>query len=194
MNSEKQLTQSILWLALITGVILLIPFIAMQFTGELMWTVSDFVFAGTLIFSTALIYKIVSRESEKLFYRAAVGTALLTGFILIWLNGAVGIIGSEANPINLFYYGVIFIGLIGTVISRLQPKGMALSMIFTALAQALVATAALISGFHQSPKSSLTEILGVNGFFIVLWVASAFMFRFAMDKSGEPRKKSDYHF
>lgn len=193
MNSEKQLTQSVLWLALITGSILLIPLIAMQLTSEVLWTFSDFLFAGTLIFGTGLTYKIVTRESEKLVYRAAVGTALFTGFILIWANGAVGIIGSESNPINLAYYGVIFIGLLGTVVSRLQSKGMTLTMLITALAQALLTATALIGGFYQSPPSSVTEILGVNGFFIILWSISALLFRNAAEKDDKPEEKSEHH-
>lgn len=185
MNSDKQLTQSILWLSLITGTILLIPLIAMQFTHEVVWTLSDFLFAGTLIFGSGLTYKLVTRESEKLIYRAAVGAALATGFILVWANGAVGIIGTEANPINLAYYGVLFIGLVGTSISRLQPKGMSVTMIITALAQAMVTIIALLGGYYQSPPSSVIEILGVNGFFILLWIGSAIIFRFAADKRNE---------
>lgn len=185
MNSDKQLTQSILWLSLITGTILLIPLIAMQFTHEVVWTLSDFLFAGTLIFGSGLTYKLVTRESEKLIYRAAVGAALATGFILVWANGAVGIIGTEANPINLAYYGVLLIGLVGTSISRLQPKGMSVTMIITALAQAMVTIIALLGGYYQSPPSSVIEILGVNGFFILLWIGSAIIFRFAADKRNE---------
>lgn len=185
MNSDKQLTQSILWLSLITGTILLIPLIAMQFTHEVVWTLSDFLFAGTLIFGSGLTYKLVTRESEKLIYRAAVGAALATGFILVWANDAVGIIGTEANPINLAYYGVLLIGLVGTSISRLQPKGMSVTMIITALAQAMVTIIALLGGYYQSPPSSVIEILGVNGFFILLWIGSAIIFRFAADKRNE---------
>ncbi len=192
MNSKKQLSPSILWMAMITGTILLIPLISMQFSNEVAWTISDFTFAGTLIFGTGLTYKIVTRESEKLVYRSAVGIALLTGFILIWANGAVGIIGSESNPINMAYYGVIFIGLLGTIISRLQPKGMALSMVVTAIAQSLVTATVLLGGFYQSPASSVTEILGINTFFIVLWCVSALLFRNAVN-GDELREKSVFN-
>lgn len=192
MNSEKQLTQSITWLAIVTVAILIIPLIAMEFTNEVVWTLSDFIFAGTLIFGTELTYKIVTKESEKITYRAAVGTALVTGFILIWANGAVGITGTEANTINLAYYGVIFIGLLGTILSRLQAKGMAFTMFITAIAQAIVATIVLIGGFYQSPPSTVVEILGLNGLFIFLWIGSALMFRYAADKVDERVHKSGH--
>lgn len=192
MNSEKQLTQSIIWLALVTGGVLLIPLIAMQFTNEVVWTLSDFIFAGTLIFGTGLTYKIVTRSTETFIYRLAIGSALGTGFLLIWANGAVGIIGTEANPINLLYYGVLFIGLVGTILSRLQLRGMVLAMVATALAQVLVTAIALIGGFYQSPPSSVLEILSVNGFFIALWIGSAIMFKYAADRIDEHDEKSDH--
>ncbi len=50
-------------------------------------------------------------------------------------------------------------------------------MIATALALALVAVIALIAGEHQSPVSSLAEILGLNGFFAALWLTSAVLLR-----------------
>jgi hypothetical protein len=51
-------------------------------------------------------------------YRAAVGVAIAAAFILVWMNLAVGIIGSEDNPANLMYGGVLAIGIIGAVIAR----------------------------------------------------------------------------
>lgn len=190
MNSENQLPQSIFWLALIIGALLLIPLIAMQLTNEIVWTPGDFIFAGTLIFGTGLMYKLVTKESEKPAYRAAVGSALATGFILIWVNGAVGIIGSENNAINLLYFGVIAVGLIGTFTTRFQPNGMALTCLATALSQILVCVIALIVGAQEYPGSSATEIIGVNGFFIVLWIVSALLFRYATGKNGEADLKT----
>lgn len=54
------------WIALATGLILLVPFLAMQFTDEVAWTLSDFVIAGTLLFGTGLTYVLVARKTEKL--------------------------------------------------------------------------------------------------------------------------------
>ena len=185
MKTENQLTKSIIWLAVITGGLLLIPLIAMQFTDEVVWTLSDFMFAGILIFGTGLAYKLITRKSETQMYRMAVGLACATGFLLVWANGAVGIIGSEANPINLWFYGVPVVGLIGAFLSRFQSKEMAITLFVTAFAQAAVALTALIGGYYQSPPSSIMEIIGVNGFFIILWVASASMFRYAAEQNSE---------
>jgi hypothetical protein len=45
--------RNILYIALTTALILLVPLIAMQFTNEVKWTLFDFVFAGTLSLAPA---------------------------------------------------------------------------------------------------------------------------------------------
>lgn len=179
MNTNNKLYQSITGPAIGTGFLLLIPLIAMQFTNEVVWTLSDFIFAGTLLFGTGLTYKLSTQKSGNIIYRIATGFALFTGLFLIWVNMAVGIIGTEDNPINLLYFGVIFVGIVGALMARFESKGLALTMYALALAQALVAAIALIGGFYQSPPSTIFHIIGVNGFFIMLFVISALLFRYA---------------
>jgi len=179
MNADRKFYQSIAGPAFVTGVILLIPLVAMQFTGEVDWDLADFIVMGTLIFGTGLTYRLVTGKCGEIEYRVAIGFALATGFFLIWANLAVGIIGSENNPINLLYFGVIAVGIIGAFISRFQSHKMAFVMFALALAVALVAISALITGMHRLPDSSVFEILVVNGFFMVLFTISALLFRHA---------------
>ncbi len=190
MNTEKSLTQSILWLALVTGGILLIPLIAMQFTNEVVWTLSDFIFAGILIFGTGLAYKLVTTKTGELVYRIAIGFALFTGLFLIWVNGAVGIVGSEENPVNQLYFIVIFVGIIGAFLSRFQSRGLSRTMFAMAGTQAMIAAIAIIGGFYQSPPGTVFHIIGVNGFFITLFIVAAFLFRYAAEESDEPQFES----
>ncbi|WP_445666265.1 hypothetical protein [Fodinibius sp. AD559] len=182
MKTDSNLYQSIASLAFVTGLILMIPFTAMQFTEEVVWTLNDFIFAGILLFGTGLTHKLITRKSDETIYQIAVGFALFTGLFLIWTNLAVGIIGSEDNPINLLYFGVIFVGIIGALMARFQSQGMALTMFAMALAQALVAAIALIGGFYQSPPSTVFHIIGINGFFITLFLVSALLFRYDFQK------------
>jgi len=120
MKSEIKFYQSIAGLTLATGLLLLIPLVAMQFTEEVVWTLSDFVVAGTLLFGTGLTYKLITRKSGELAYRVVVGFALFTGLFLVWVNLAVGIIGSENNPVNLMYFGAFGVAIIGTFIARFE--------------------------------------------------------------------------
>ncbi len=109
-------------------------------------------------------------------YRSAVGVALATALILLWVNGAVGVIGSENNDANLMYIGVLGIGVIGAVVARFQPRGMSFALFATAIAQALVTLVAII-GELGSPASGSLDLLLLNGLFIALWVMSACLFR-----------------
>ena len=116
-------------------------------------------------------------KTDSTAYKSAIVLALATAFILVWLIGAVGVIGVEGDPFDLMYFGVLAVGIIGAITTRLQPHGMARALLATALAQALVTVIALIIGKHQSSVSSVPEILILNGFFIALFLGSARLFR-----------------
>ena len=162
---------------LATAFILLVPLVAMQVTGEVAWSVFDFVVAGTLLMGTGLLHQAAARKAGNTAYRAAVTVALAAVFILLWLMGAVGIIGVEGDPADLMYFGVLAVGFIGAVIARFRPEGMARALLAMALVQALVTAIALIAGKHQDPVTSVFEILALNGFFVALFVGSALLFR-----------------
>jgi hypothetical protein len=185
MNTEKSLSKHLIYLTAGTAAFLLIPFTAMQFTPEVMWTLSDFIFAGILILGTGFTYLFVTRKSGSTAYRVATGIALGTGFFLIWSNLAVGIIGSEDNPFNQLYFWGIAIGIIASFFARFKAEGMVIILFMAAFAQALIAAIAIFGGYYQSPPSSVLEILGVNGFFLTLWIVSALMFRYAAQKETE---------
>lgn len=186
MNTDQKLYQPIAALAFTIVLILLIPLLAMQFSNEVHWTLSDFIFAGGLLFGTGFIYILVTRMTVNTAYRVAVGFALFTGLFLIWVNAAVGIIGSEDNPFNVMYFGVIAVGIIGGLIARFRPHGMIRTIFAMALAQSLITAIALIGGFYQIPPSTVFHIIGVNGFFIMLFVVSALLFRYAAQEQVPP--------
>jgi hypothetical protein len=108
-------------------------------------------------------------------YRSAIGIALAAGCMLVWLSLGVGIIGKDGDPANLMYFGVLAIGIIGAIVARLRPEGMARALCATALAQALVAAIALIAELGR-PWSGPAEILLLNGFFVALFTGSAWLF------------------
>jgi len=75
-------------------IILLIPLIAMQFTDEVNWTLSDFVVAGVLLLGTGLMCELVIRKVKNISYRILICVALLLTLLLIWAELAVGIFGT----------------------------------------------------------------------------------------------------
>lgn len=164
-------------IALATAFLLLLPLLAMQLTDEVVWDLADFAVAGTLLFGAGLTYELIARTTGNITYRAAVGVAVAAALILVWMNLAVGIIGSEDNLANLMYTGVLAVGIIGAIIARLQSQGMARALFATALAQALVAVIALIAGWGSTGPIWPQDILILTGFFVALWVGSALLFR-----------------
>jgi hypothetical protein len=148
----------------------------MQFTDEVNWTVGDFVFAAVLLFGSLGAYELLARKTGDTAYRAGVGVAIAAAFLLVWVNGAVGITDSDADLMLLLW--VPTVGIIGAIIARFQPRGMARAMFATALAQALVAVTALIAGIVPAYNSAF-EILALNGFFVALFVGSALLFQHA---------------
>ncbi|MHB8906447.1 MAG: hypothetical protein ACYC6D_10015 [Melioribacteraceae bacterium] len=176
-KTPNTIIQYVFGVALLAAVLLLLPLLAMLITKEVDWSLFDFVAAWILLFSAGFTYRMVARKMNNIMYKAAVGVAVGTSLLLIWSNLAVGLIGSEDNPANWMYIGVLAIGFLGAIIARLQPKGMYRVLFSMAFAHALIAVIALIARLDLSAESSAIEILGVNGFFAVLWIGSALLFR-----------------
>ena len=129
--------------------------------------------------------------NNKVTYKFAIGLALITAFLLVWINGAVGIIGNENNPANLMYIGVLAVGLIGTLIARFRPYGMARALFATAIVQVLVPAIALVIENPQTTSWGGSGVFGVfvlNTFFVMLFILSALLFRHISATDGE---KSD---
>jgi hypothetical protein len=176
MKKRRTAYRSAARVALATAVILMVPLVAMQFTDEVAWGPGDFIVMGAVLFGTGLSYELVAGRSGNITYRAGVGLGLATAFLLVWLNLAVGVIGSSGNPANLMYIGVLAVGIIGATMARFQPYGMARALLATAFAQGLVAVIALVFRLG-SPGSGPLQIVALNGFFVALFVGSAWLFR-----------------
>jgi len=74
--------------------ILFIPLIAMQFTNEVNWAISDFVVAGALLFGAGLGIEVVIRSVKQTKYKFLISLAILALLCLIWMELAVGIFGT----------------------------------------------------------------------------------------------------
>lgn len=73
---------------------LCIPLIAMQFTDEVNWTLSDFVVMGLLLLSTGLLCELVLRKVTKIQHRIILCALLIFGLFIVWAELAVGIFGT----------------------------------------------------------------------------------------------------
>lgn len=160
-------------------VLLLLPLIAMQFTSEVDWGPLDFVVFGTLLLVACGCYELAARLMPNRAYRAATAIALVAAFLLVWINLAVGVIGSEQNPANAMYAAVLAVGAIVAIVMRFAPQGMALAMIGTAIAQVAVAVIAIVLEFGRATAGWPLDIALLTTFFTVLWVGAALLYRSA---------------
>ena len=74
--------------------LLLIPFVAMQFTNEVNWSLMDFVMAGILLLGTSLVIELVLRKVKSTKHRLLISGIILLLLFLVWAELAVGIFGS----------------------------------------------------------------------------------------------------
>ena len=149
--------------------LLLLPFVAMQFSREVDWTGSDFAVLGFMLLTGCCTYEFAVWLSGNIAYRAAFGISLVAAFILVWLNLAVGIIGDENNPPNLMFGGVLAVGFLGALIARFRPLGMCRALVATAIAQAIVGLIAAMAGWGL--EAAVMAVL-----FGAMWLASAALF------------------
>lgn len=76
----------------VTATILLIPFLAMQFTNEVNWDETDFIVMGILLSGTGLLIVLAFRAVRNLNKRIAVIALLIVALLLIWAHLAVGLV------------------------------------------------------------------------------------------------------
>lgn len=147
---------------------ILVPLALMFITEDQNWGAGDFMFAVIMVGGVGLAFELAVRMSRNWSYRAGFAVALGTAFLLTWGNLAVGFIGSEDNPLNLIFFGVVGIALLGSALSLLRASGMWMAMTATALAQVAAGAVALYFDFFTGPLTT---------FFTALWLASAWLFR-----------------
>ena len=151
--------------------LLLLPAIAMQFDVEgVVWTASDFIAMGAMLGGACAAYELAAWMSGNLAYRAGFGLAIVTAFLTVWVNLAVGMYGSENNGLNLIFLGVLAIALVGAIFSRLQPRGLAYAAETTAAAQLAAAGVGVVLGYWESILVAC---------FALPWLASGQLFRVA---------------
>ena len=151
------------------ALLLLAPLLAMQVSEQMAWGAGDFAILAAMLAVACGAFELVLRMPGGAPYRTGAALALAAAFLLVWVNLAVGVIGSEDHPANLLYAGVLAVALLGAALARFGAGGMARAMTATALAQAGVGAGALIAG--------LDATLPLDLIFAALWLGSAWLFR-----------------
>lgn len=141
------------------------------------WTASDFIVAAVIFAIVGGTFELAVRASGNSSYRLGAAAAIGTAFLLVWINLAVGIIGSENNPLNLMFFGVILAALAGGIAGRFKADRMARAMCVAAALQGLIGFGvfALDAGATEPPGRF--GLLLLIEFFAGTWLVSAWLFR-----------------
>lgn len=153
------------------GCLLLVPAIAMCITSEVNWGPEDFIVMGAMLAIACGAYELATRLSGSTAYRAGAAVAIVGGFLTVWANLAVGMLGSESNPENLIFAGVLATAVIGALVVRFHAAGMVRALHATAIAQAATVLYALLAG-HADVALHIA-------LFVLPWLLSAQLFRLA---------------
>lgn len=171
-----------LWRTAVWGpaaLLLAAPLVAMQFSDEIQWDALDFAVLAGMLAAAGGLAELALRTSRSVAYRLGAGLAVATAFFLVWVNLAVGIIGSEANPANDLYLGVLAVLFAGAAFARLRPPAMSHALVATALTQLAVGLYALLAGLDHG--------LPIDAAFAALWLGSAWLLRLSARQAAPAR-------
>lgn len=152
------------------------PLLAMRFTDEVDWSAADFAVAAALFASCGSAFELAARSSRDRHYRAGAAVALATGLLVVWVNLAVGIVGSEDEPFNLVFFVAPVVALVFAAAGRGRAAGMVHAMLAAAAAQLLAG--ALVR--PAAPEAMTLATLLVTA----PWLLAAALFRRAVRRPG----------
>ena len=140
--------------------------LAVPWLANFPWTASDFIVMGVMFAITGVTIELAVRSSTDWAQRLGALVAIIAGFLTVWVNLAVGMIGSDDNPYNLWFGGVLAIAISAALLSR-SSATMAGMMVVTALAQAAVS----VFGLSTDLRGGVLSFV-----FAGLWLLSAGLF------------------
>lgn len=141
------------------------------------WTWSDFIVAGTIFAIVGGALELAVRASGNIYYRLGAAAAIATSFLLVWINLAVGIIGSENNPLNLMFFGVIAAAIAGGIAARFRADGIARAMTVAAVLQGMIGFGVFLTDSGATEPPGRIGLLLLIELFAVGWAVSALLFR-----------------
>lgn len=106
-------------------------------------------------------------------YRLGGAAALLAGFLICWVNVAMGIVG-EDDPSNLGFFGVVVTAAACAFVARFRAQDMARAMLAVAAVQAWLAIV-IVTAPSTSDEGTVRVLVASSGL-TMLWLISAMLF------------------
>ena len=139
------------------------------------WDLLDVLAAAVLLGGTALAIGLVFRTARAPTYRLAAITGVLACLALVWINAAVGLVGTAENDFNMVYNLIPLAGFAGAVIIRAKANGLAV----TAIVLAAPMAAALAAGLVSQAAVIAPQVIGLHLLFMAGFSFAAWQFRLA---------------
>ncbi len=153
-----------------------IPVVILRAVDGEAWNLpGDVIFLAGLVAGVGIAFEVAKRVPQRLAYAAGIGLAIWAALLQMWINLAVGIVGSEDNPVNLMYAGVTVFALLAAIAARFRAESMVGAMKATAVAQASTFVIALVAGGGFTGPITIL--------FTALWLIAAWLFRRAAESA-----------
>lgn len=162
--------------AIVTSLLLSVPAIAMRLGDLVQWSVLDFVFAGGSIFTAQLALFGFIRKSKRREVRRASVLSVLGVVLLLWVNGAVGLIGNESNDFNALFLLIPLFLFVGFVVNRGALSKMWKLLLTVAIYHAALTLVGLILYQQDYPDHPITGTVIGNIGFVCIWALAAHFF------------------
>jgi hypothetical protein len=159
--------------------LILTPLVAMQFTTEVNWDETDFIAAAIIFGIMGGLIECAVRLSSNWYFRFGAMFAVLAGFMVIWSNLAVGMIGNEDNPVNLWFGLVLLIAIVGSIAARFRRRMLPQAMLVAGIVQINIGVFAGLLG-SDARGGRFTIVLSVA------WLISGLLFWLA-DRSARTK-------
>lgn len=163
------------WPWILSALVLATAGLAMRFTDQVQWSPFDFVAAATLVLGACVLLELAARRGRQRLYVLGVALGVGTALVLTWVTLAVGVLGSEREPANAMFLGVVAFGGVAAVAAWGREGALAWAMAMTAALQAASSIAAWYAGFDTDAWRALA--------FALPWLASAACFARAARRS-----------
>jgi drug/metabolite transporter (DMT)-like permease len=141
------------------------------------WTLFDFVVAGGLLTTTLMAGWVIFRRGHSAAHRLAGGLAALGALVMVWANGAVGLVSTPDDSANLLLLGVLPIGLMIAVIERFRAEGLVRGFAVMAVLQLAAGITIFAMGWGADGAAWPFDLLGVTLVYAGLWGACAWLMR-----------------
>ncbi len=171
MEARRHPWSNRVWIAV--GCLFLVPVVAGRVAEGFAWKTGDYLIFAVMLAVACGVVEIAGRVRGDRAYLEGAAVAAGAGVGLVFVNMAVGIIGSEGQAENLLFAGVLGVVLVGSAIARLRPAGLARTMVGAAAAQIAVGAYALGSGAGVGANAWPWDVIGATVIFTGLWVLAA---------------------